>query len=192
MAGGPRWRAFWAETLEGRDDVIRALAEGGCEGVPGRPFTDADHRHTEHELIREPREVDAAMLGSRERWTRRVFEACPRLQTVAKLGIGVQRMGVAAATDLGILVSNTPVPENYLSVAEQAVGAMIAFPKHFKAADRAPRQGRGGGSPTPCCAERPWGSWAWAGSGRGWRGAGAGRRPRRTCWRRRISSRSTR
>jgi D-3-phosphoglycerate dehydrogenase len=142
MADAPRWKVFWAETLPGRDDVTAALEAGGCALVPGRPFTDAGRSFSEDELIEVLREVDAVMVGSRERWTRRVFEACPRLRTVAKLGIGVERIDVRGATELGILVSNTPVPENYLSVAEHAVGAMIAFTKNFKAADRAAREGR--------------------------------------------------
>ena len=142
MAETIRWRVFWAEPLPGRDDVIQALRAGGCEAVQGRPFTDAAHPFTEGELTEMLRDMDAAMVGSRERWTRRVFEASPRLQTVAKLGIGVEKIDTAAATELGILVSNTPVPENYLSVAEQAVGAIIAFTKNFKAGDRAARDGR--------------------------------------------------
>ena len=142
MAEPSRWKVFWAETLPGRDDVIRALTDGGCEVIPGRPFTDAANPFTEDELIHLLRDVHGAMVGSRERWTRRIFESCPGLLTVAKLGIGVERIDVSAATDLGILVSHTPLPENYVSVAEQTVGAILAFAKHFKAADRAARDGR--------------------------------------------------
>ena len=137
-----RFKIFWAETFPGRDDIARVLADGGCEVVPGRPFADAAHPFTEDELIRILRDVDGVMVASRERWTRRILEACPRLVTVAKLGIGVERIDVAAATELGILVSNTPLPENYLSVAEQAAGAILALAKNFKAADQAAREGR--------------------------------------------------
>jgi D-3-phosphoglycerate dehydrogenase len=142
MAEPARFKVFWAETLPGRDDVLRLLADGGCEVVAGRPFADAARPFGDEELVRILRDVDGVMVGSRERWGRRIFEACPRLVTVAKLGIGVERIDVAAATELGILVSNTPLPENYLSVAEQAVGAILAFAKNFKAADRAARERR--------------------------------------------------
>ena len=86
---GARWRVFWAETLPERDDVARLLADGGCEVVPGRPFADAARAYTDDELIVALRDVDGAMVVSRERWTRRVMEACPRLVTIAKLGPGV-------------------------------------------------------------------------------------------------------
>jgi phosphoglycerate dehydrogenase-like enzyme len=139
---GARWRVFWAETLPERDDVARLLADGGCEVVPGRPFADAARAYTDDELIVALRDVDGAMVVSRERWTRRVMEACPRLVTIAKLGIGVERIDVAAATELGVLVSNTPLAENWMSVAEQAVGAIVALAKNFKAGDRAARERR--------------------------------------------------
>lgn len=140
MAG--RWRVFWAETLPERADLARALAAGGCEVVAGRPFTDAAGTYTEDELIALLRDVDGVLVASRERWTRRVLEASPRLLTVAKLGIGVERIDVGAATDLGILVSNTPLPENWMSVAEHTVGVILAFAKNLKAADRAARERR--------------------------------------------------
>ena len=142
MDDAVRWKVFWAEPLPDRDDVIGALRQGGCGVVQGRFFRDAARPYAEDELIEILRDMDAAMVGSRERWTRRVLEACPRLQTVAKLGIGVERIDTAAATELGILVTNTPVPENYLSVAEQAVGSIIAFTKNAKVADRMARDGR--------------------------------------------------
>jgi phosphoglycerate dehydrogenase-like enzyme len=139
---GQRWRVFWAETLPERDDLLRLLADGGCEVVPGRPFTAAARAYTEDELVEVLRDVDGAMVASRERWTRRVMAACPRLSTIAKLGIGVERIDVAAATELGVLVSNTPLPENWVSVAEQTVGAIVALAKNFKAGDRAARERR--------------------------------------------------
>lgn len=142
MASSPRYKVFWAETLTGRDDIIKALTDGGCQVIQGRPFTDAASAYTDEELVQLLRDVDGVMVGSRERWTRRVFESCPRLLTVAKLGIGVERIDVKAATGLGILVSNTPLPENYLSVAEQTVGAILALAKNFKAADLTAREGR--------------------------------------------------
>lgn len=142
MAEPGRFKVFWAETLPDREDIIKAFTDGGCQVIQGRPFTDAHRAYTDAELVELLRDVDGALVGSRERWTRRLFESCPRLKTVAKLGIGVERIDVKAATELGILVSHTPLPENYLSVAEQTVGCIVAFAKNFKAGDLATREGR--------------------------------------------------
>ncbi len=119
-----------------------ALRDAGCEIVLGRPFTDAASVYAEDELKTMVRDMDALLVSSRELFTRAVMMAAPRLVTIAKLGIGVERIDVRAATDLGILVSNTPIPENYLAVAEYAVAFMLAMAKQLKPGDRQGRAGR--------------------------------------------------
>jgi D-3-phosphoglycerate dehydrogenase len=119
-----------------------ALRDAGCEIALGRPFTDAATVYSEAELKAMVREMDALLVSSRELFTRAVMMAGPRLVTIAKLGIGVERIDVKAATDLGILVSNTPIPENYLAVAEYAVAFMLAMAKQLKPGDQQGRAGR--------------------------------------------------
>ncbi len=119
-----------------------ALREAGCEIAMGRPFTDAATVYSEDELKAMVREMDGLLVSSRELFTRAVMMAAPRLVTIAKLGIGVERIDLRAATDLGILVSNTPIPENYLAVAEYAVAFMLAMAKQLKPGDRQGRAGR--------------------------------------------------
>jgi D-3-phosphoglycerate dehydrogenase len=82
------------------------------------------------------------MMGSRDQITRHVMEGAPKLSTIAKTGIGVECIDVAGATALGILVSNTPIPENYLSVAEGTLARILALAKDLKRADRNARLGR--------------------------------------------------
>ncbi|HTW88426.1 MAG TPA: NAD(P)-dependent oxidoreductase [Candidatus Binataceae bacterium] len=119
-----------------------ALRDAGCEIVLGRPFTDAASIYSEDELKSMVREMDALLVSSRELFTRAVMMAGPRLVTIAKLGIGVERIDVKAATELGIVVSNTPIPENYLAVAEYAVAFMLAMAKQLKPGDQQGRAGR--------------------------------------------------
>jgi D-3-phosphoglycerate dehydrogenase len=118
------------------------LREAGCEITLGRPFTDAATVYSEDELKAMVREMDALLVSSRELFTRGVMMAAPRLVTIAKLGIGVERIDLRAATELGILVSNTPIPENYLAVAEYAVAFMLAMAKQLKSGDQQGRAGR--------------------------------------------------
>jgi D-3-phosphoglycerate dehydrogenase len=119
-----------------------ALRDAGCEIALGRPFTDAASVYAEDELKTMVRDMDALLVSSRELFTRAVMTAASRLVTIAKLGIGVERIDVRAATDLGILVSNTPIPENYLAVAEYAVAFMLAMAKQLKPGDQQGRAGR--------------------------------------------------
>jgi D-3-phosphoglycerate dehydrogenase len=118
------------------------LRQAGCEITLGRPFTDAATVYSEDELKAMVREMDALLVSSRELFTRGVMMAAPRLVTIAKLGIGVERIDLRAATELGILVSNTPIPENYLAVAEYAVAFMLAMAKQLKSGDQQGRAGR--------------------------------------------------
>ncbi|MBI4495287.1 MAG: phosphoglycerate dehydrogenase [Chloroflexi bacterium] len=118
------------------------LEEAGCEVVLGRSVDQfPDLAYTEDELIEMLRDADAAIVSTREQVTRRILEAAPRLRIVAKPTIGVERIDAGAATDLGILVVNSPVPENYLSVAESAIGLIIALAKRLIANQRRLREG---------------------------------------------------
>lgn len=123
-------------------EIRDRCAAAGHEVRFGRPFTAAADEYSEDELVAMVADVHALMVGSRERFTRRVLSAGKNLHTLAKLGIGVERIDVAAASDLGILVSNTPIPENYLTVAEYAVAALLTLAKRFKLADQHAREGK--------------------------------------------------
>ncbi|MCW5772605.1 MAG: hydroxyacid dehydrogenase [Rhodospirillaceae bacterium] len=65
--------------------------------------------------------VPAALIGR-----------CPRLKVIAKHGVGVDNIDIAAATALGVVVFNTP-GANALAVAEGAVALMLAVVKRLRA-----------------------------------------------------------
>lgn len=119
----------------------KPLEEAGCDVVLGRSF-DAfpGNLYKEEQLIELLRDSDAAIVSTRERITRRVLEACPRLKIVAKATIGIEGIDLDAATDLGILVVNSPAPENYLGVAEATVGLILALVKRLPANQRTVRE----------------------------------------------------
>lgn len=151
MAADFRYRVFVTETRPGHEALRSALEQEGCSVTFGRPFADAAGPYSEEELRALAADADAVMvMGSRDQITRRVMEGAPKLspklspklRTIAKTGIGVERIDVRAATELGILVSNTPIPENYLSVAEGTVARILALAKNLKLADRNARLGK--------------------------------------------------
>ena len=132
----PRWKVWWAVMMPPREDIVRILENAGCEVIKGRSYTDVANPYTEQQLIDMIRDIDALMITSREELvTRRVIEAGGKLKTIAKMGIGVEQIDLAAATDMGVLVTNTPIEEDFLSVAEYTVGLILALGKNYKLAD---------------------------------------------------------
>jgi D-3-phosphoglycerate dehydrogenase len=135
-----------ADTMDLSGDVERRLAAAGAEVVVGRPLWEPGAL-PESELIELVRDADAAIGGAREQFTRRVLEACPRLRCVIKYGIGTDRIDEAAATELGIVVANTPISEAVRSVAEHTVAMILALVRRLQPNGRRAREGgwRGAG-----------------------------------------------
>ena len=124
---------------KGREDLIRVLEEAGCEVILGRLFTDTNC-YTEKQILEQVPDMDGLMVSTGEFMTRRIMEAGKKLKVIAKRGVGVEQIDIQAATDLGILVTNTPTPENYLSVAEYTLTMILAMAKKLKLADYNARQ----------------------------------------------------
>ncbi|PZS32279.1 MAG: phosphoglycerate dehydrogenase [Pseudonocardiales bacterium] len=73
-----------------------------------------------------------ALVGvSGARLTRRVMAALPELRYISKIGIGHEVIDVVAATELGIMVSNTPSTIEIDCVAEHAIALMLAAAKRL-------------------------------------------------------------
>jgi D-3-phosphoglycerate dehydrogenase len=68
------------------------------------------------------------------------LDAAPRLRIVARYGVGVESVDVAAAADRGILVTNTP-GANSDAVADHAIALMLAALRHVVTGDRQVRAG---------------------------------------------------
>jgi len=68
------------------------------------------------------------------------LESAPRLRLVARYGVGVDAVDLAAAERRGITVTNTP-GANSGAVADHAVALMLTALRHVTAGDRAVRRG---------------------------------------------------
>lgn len=106
------------------------LVTTGCDVVCG-PSIDAqpDVALAEAQLAELAAGADAILVSTRERVTARVLDAAPRLRIVAKATIGVEKIDLAAATARGVLVVNSPAPENIIGLAEATVGLIVAMAK---------------------------------------------------------------
>jgi D-3-phosphoglycerate dehydrogenase len=100
------------------------LAATGWEVVTARgPLSEAD-------TLAAVGEVDGYICGD-DAITRRVLEkASPRLKVLSKYGIGVDKIDVAACTEMGIPVLFTP-GVNHTTVAEHAFLLLLALEKNL-------------------------------------------------------------
>ena len=109
------------------------LRTNGCDVVLGKSYEGfPEHHYYEAELVELIGNSDLLLVSSRERVSRSVMEECKGLRGVVKASIGVENVDIKAATDLGILVCNSPVPENFVGVAEATVGLIVALMKRLK------------------------------------------------------------
>ncbi len=71
-------------------------------------------------------------------FNRTALEAAPRLRVIGNHGIGTDPVDLASATELGVPVVNNPTA-NVISVAEHAIGLMLAVARNMLSADQAAR-----------------------------------------------------
>jgi D-3-phosphoglycerate dehydrogenase len=95
----------------------------------------------ENELFEQVKDIDALIIRANGVVTARLMDAAPRLKVIGRHGVGLEAIDLDAAKERDIVVCNTPLA-NVESVAEHAVGLMIAVSKHIVRADRAIREGR--------------------------------------------------
>jgi D-3-phosphoglycerate dehydrogenase len=95
----------------------------------------------EDELALALREVEALVVRSATRVTRRLIESAPRLRVIGRAGIGVDNVDLEAATERGVVVMNTP-RGNATTTAELAIALLLALARHIPRADRLVRSGK--------------------------------------------------
>ncbi len=118
------------------------LCQAGCELVLGKSVDDfPEHRYSKRELVDLIGDADALLLSTREAASAEILNNCQQLQAVVKSSIGVEGIDIEAATELGILVCNSPAPENFTGLAEATVGLIVALFKRLKPNESVIRSG---------------------------------------------------
>jgi D-3-phosphoglycerate dehydrogenase len=118
--------------------VADPLAQGGIELL--RSALDVVVPADESALRDAVGSTDALIVRSRTKVTSDLLDRAAKLRLVARAGIGVDNIDVAAATERGILVVNAPLG-NVRSTAEHTVALIFALARRVTAADRAVRDG---------------------------------------------------
>jgi D-3-phosphoglycerate dehydrogenase len=86
-------------------------------------------------------DYDVLLIRSDTKVTKKVLQAGTRLKLIGRAGIGVDNVDLAAATERGVIVMNTP-DANATTTAELAIAHMMSLSRHLPAADRSIRSGK--------------------------------------------------
>ncbi len=95
----------------------------------------------ERALIARIGECEGLIVRSATKVTRAAIAAATRLEVVGRAGAGVDTIDVAAATERGIIVMNTP-GGNTTAVVEHTMGLLLALARHLPLADATLKAGR--------------------------------------------------
>ncbi|UQU66154.1 phosphoglycerate dehydrogenase [Couchioplanes caeruleus] len=91
-------------------------------------------------LLAELADADAVIVRSATRIDAEAVAAAPRLKVVARAGVGLDNVDVAAATARGVMVVNAPT-SNIVSAAEQAIALLLAVARNTASASAALKRG---------------------------------------------------
>ncbi len=101
----------------------------------GRP----DEQLQAEELAELLQGVEIYVVGNAQA-PRRVIEAAGTLRLIAKFGVGVDNIDLAAAAERGVLVTNAP-GANAISVAEMTLALLLSLTRRLRETERTVREG---------------------------------------------------
>jgi D-3-phosphoglycerate dehydrogenase len=113
-------------------DVLRAVDGWTVDAKAGRPLPELEAALTD---------ADALIVRSATKVTAPLIASAPKLRVIARAGTGVDNVDLDAASARGIVVMNAP-GANSISVAELAMGFVLALARPVPAADAAMKAGK--------------------------------------------------
>ena len=117
----------------GPPSELDPLREAGHEVVIGRPLDQPGRAaYTEADLAAAARDCHAILASHLEWITGPVMETAAGLRLAIVPFIGTDKIDVAAASRLGVLVANSPTPENFIAVAEATIALILMLQKRIK------------------------------------------------------------
>jgi D-3-phosphoglycerate dehydrogenase / 2-oxoglutarate reductase len=122
--------------------VADPLAEAGVAALAAQHDVDVKTGLSKDELLAIAGEYDAIVVRSQTTIDADVFAAASgRLKVVARAGVGLDNVDVAAATKHGVVVCNAP-QSNIVSAAEHTVALLLAMARNIPQAHTALKEGR--------------------------------------------------
>lgn len=86
-------------------------------------------------------EFDALLIRSDTQVTPKLLQAAKKLKLIGRAGIGVDNVDIPAATEMGVIVMNTP-DANATTTAELTIAHLMSLSRHLPAADQSVRAGK--------------------------------------------------
>ncbi|NJE85270.1 hydroxyacid dehydrogenase [Thermococcus sp. CX2] len=115
------------------EKAIEVLKNAGFEVV-------YEEYPNEERLIELVGDVEAIIVRSKPKVTRKVIEAAPKLKVIGRAGVGLDNIDLEAAKERGIKVVNSPAASSR-SVAELTIALIFAVARKIAFADRKMREG---------------------------------------------------
>ncbi len=110
--------------------VADPIAEAGIEALRHQCDVEVHLRQSEAALIERAPRFDAIVVRSETRITEAILRAGTRLRVVARAGVGVDNIDVAAATRAGVIVVNSP-EGNTIAAAEHTVAMLLSMSRRI-------------------------------------------------------------
>ncbi len=122
--------------------ISEDLRHSAFDRLAGKFSTVMDATLWKNDAGLQPRVGEARVLVVRNQTqvTAKLLEAAPRLIGIGRVGVGLDNIDVAAASRLGIVVV-APLNANATSVAELALGLILALARKIPAADQSTKAG---------------------------------------------------
>lgn len=121
--------------------IAEPIAQDGVELLRQRAEAHLRPDLKQRELLEAIPQYDALIVRSGTKVTAKVIEAGKRLKVIARAGVGVDNIDVAAATRRGVVVVNAPGGST-VAAAEHTIAMMLALARHIPSADASLRAGR--------------------------------------------------
>jgi len=121
---------------QGDREPFRILEENGCQAVK----IDADKPFSSSGMIPLVKDADALIIGN-DTVDRDVIAAAEKLKVISRYGVGYDNVDLAAASQKGIAVTNTPNTNNN-SVADLAIALALSLARSIPAVSAAVKEGK--------------------------------------------------
>ena len=86
-------------------------------------------------------DAHAVLIRSATQMDKEAIQAAPQLKVIARAGVGLDNVDIAAATEAGVMVVNAPT-SNIISAAELAIGHLLSLARHIPDAHHSMRDGQ--------------------------------------------------